>query len=142
MTKYAQFDHAATSPQRVTGWYDTDEFVYANLPPDLLMLTQEQWDSRLLTPYVSGGMLVAAPTPTAAELQAAADAAAWTTYQAQAKAALDASDMTVLRCVENAIAVPTEWATYRASLRAIVGATTVGDPTQPLPTKPAYPAGT
>lgn len=69
-------------------------------------------------------------------------AASWKAYQTQAKAALDASDITVLRCVEKAVSVPTAWATYRATLRAIVGATTVGDPTKPLPTKPSYPAGT
>jgi len=69
-------------------------------------------------------------------------AVAWSGFQTQAKAALDVSDITVLRCVEKSVAVPQEWAAYRASLRTIVGATTVGDPTQPLPTRPAYPAGT
>lgn len=138
--KYAQFDPTAASPQSVIGWYDTDEFVYKNLPAasDLLELTDAEWDNRFATPFVSSGKLVAAPAPTAAQIQADA----WIAYQAQAKSALDASDMTVLRCVEKAVSVPTAWATYRATLRAIVGATTVGDPTKPLPTKPSYPAGT
>ena len=69
-------------------------------------------------------------------------AESWREFQTQAKAALDVSDITVLRCVEKSVAVPAEWANYRVSLRAIVGATAIGDPTQPLPTKPTYPAGT
>ncbi|MHB1176061.1 MAG: hypothetical protein ACYCZJ_13160 [Sulfuriferula sp.] len=81
------------------------------------------------------------PVPTTAELKASADAAAWATYQAQARAALAASDTTIIRCVENSVAVPVAWVSYRASLRSIVGAES-GDPTQPLPAKPAYPAGT
>lgn len=67
--------------------------------------------------------------------------AAWSVLQAQAQSALDASDITMIRCVEHGVAVPAEWATYRAALRAIVRATS-GDPTQPLPARPAYPAGT
>ncbi len=66
---------------------------------------------------------------------------AWPIYQASAQAALTESDKTILRCYENAVAVPAAWATYRKALRAIVGAAS-GDPAQPLPTKPAYPAGT
>lgn len=65
----------------------------------------------------------------------------WFAYQAQAQTALDASDLTILRCYENAVAVPAAWSTYRKALRAIVS-TTSGDPSQPLPAKPAYPAGT
>jgi hypothetical protein len=84
----------------------------------------------------------AIPIPTPAQQAAAQQAAAWLTYQHQAQAALDKSDVTVLRCAEKAIVVPTEWAAYRSSLRTIIGATTVGDPTQPLPTRPAYPSGT
>jgi len=69
------------------------------------------------------------------------NAVLWARYQVQAQAALDKSDITILRCTENAVSVPAAWATYRKALRAIVGAAT-GDPTQPLPTQPAYPAGT
>lgn len=65
----------------------------------------------------------------------------WPAYQQQAQAALDKSDVTILRCTENGVAVPSTWATYRAALRAIVRAT-IGDATQPLPTRPAYPSGT
>lgn len=114
---------------------------YPSLPADVVTVAQTDYDlamaraSRETLNVVNGKIvIVPAPAPTLAE--------AWKAYQTQAQAALDASDVTVLRCVEKAIVVPTEWATYRASLRAIVGATTLGDPTQPLPTKPAYPAGT
>lgn len=73
------------------------------------------------------------PPPSAAQL--------WAEHQAQAQAALDKSDTTILRCIEHSVAVPADWVSYRAALRAIVSATS-GDPTQPLPTRPAYPAGT
>lgn len=68
-------------------------------------------------------------------------ARAWAAHKVQAQTALDASDITMIRCVENGVTVPPAWATYRAALRAIVRAVS-GDPTQPLPTRPAYPAGT
>jgi hypothetical protein len=56
-----------------------------------------------------------------------------------AQAALDKSDITVIRCIEHAVAVPAAWTTYRAALRAIVA----GGPTSAaLPTAPTYPAGT
>jgi len=71
--KYAQYDHTATSPQPVIGWYNTDDFEYPNMPPteDLLGLTQAQWERRFDTPFVCNGELVVAPAPvppTAAEL--------------------------------------------------------------------------
>jgi len=75
----------------------------------------------------------APPAPSASAL--------WSAYQELAMAALEDSDTTILRCYENAVAVPAAWATYRKTLRAIVSAL-AGDSTQPLPTKPAYPAGT
>lgn len=59
-------------------------------------------------------------------------------WPAQARAALDISDTTILRCYENAVAVPPAWATYRAALRAIVA----GEAVTALPARPAYPAGT
>jgi hypothetical protein len=66
MPKYAQFDPVAPSPQPVTGWYDTDEFNYPNLPPSssLLQLTQAQWDARQSTPFIQSGQLIPAPAPT------------------------------------------------------------------------------
>jgi hypothetical protein len=60
-----------------------------------------------------------------------------TRLRAAANKALEASDITVLRCVEAGVSVPEEWAAYRAALRAIT-ASGAGA----LPTKPPYPAGT
>lgn len=82
-----------------------------------------------------------APVLTPNQIAAQQAAVAWSAYQAIAKAALDASDITILRCYEHAVATPAAWSTYRGALRAIISAAS-GDPTQPLPTKPAYPAGT
>lgn len=84
---------------------------------------------------VSNGAIVA--NPNAAAVKQAAD---WAAYQSSAQAALAASDKTIIRCVENGVAVPSAWAQYRAALRAIVGAKT-GTPGT-LPTRPAFPAGT
>lgn len=73
--------------------------------------------------------------------QQALGAPSWSEYQGLSRAALEDSDVTVLRCIEHGVAVPDEWVAYRKSLRAIVGATS-GDATLPLPVRPAYPPGT
>lgn len=124
------------------GIYPTN--VYAEFPADALdipdgIYVQFQNGTLQGALDVAGGVvvIVAPAAPTLAEQQAAA----WVSYQAQAMAAIDKSDLTILRCAENAITVPAAWATYRAALRAIISAAT-GDPTKPLPTHPAYPAGT
>ncbi|MTD33668.1 tail fiber assembly protein [Paludibacterium denitrificans] len=59
----------------------------------------------------------------------------------EARTALSASDTTLMRCYEAGIALPAEWVAYRKALRAIISAQS-GDPTQLLPTRPAYPEGT
>jgi hypothetical protein len=69
-------------------------------------------------------------------------APSWSVHQAAAAMALTESDKTVLRCGENQLPVPADWASYRKALRAIVGATVPGDPTQPLPARPEFPTGT
>ena len=55
-----------------------------------------------------------------------------------AQVALDKSDVTILRCYERGVSVPTEWADYRAALRLIVSGTS--EATE-LPVRPAYPVG-
>lgn len=67
----------------------------------------------------------------------AALALTWQQYQGEAQAALEASDRSVMRAIEQGITISSEWRTYRTELRAIVGATT-GDATKPLPVRPAY----
>lgn len=59
-------------------------------------------------------------------------------YTIAAQMALDKSDITVLRCFENAVPVPTAWGAYRTELRAIAKGTS----TDALPIAPAFPAGT
>lgn len=58
-----------------------------------------------------------------------------------AKMELDSSDVTITRCAENAVAVPSDWAAYRKALRAVLSES-AGDPAQTLPVRPAYPPGT
>lgn len=131
MPKIATFDSTVAAPSPVNGWFDTDAFTYA-LPPadDQIVVTEGEWDARLANPSgwaVSAGALVAYAAPVVAN------------WKAQAQAALDASDTTILRCSENGISpAPVEWRNYRAALRAIVS----GGSVTALPTRPAYPAGT
>ena len=59
--RFAHFDHTATGPTRVLGWYDTVTFEYPSMPPnvDLLPMTDQQWAARMDQPWaVGGGMLV------------------------------------------------------------------------------------
>jgi hypothetical protein len=84
---YAQFDSTAPQPTPVTGWHETmTPAAQLVLPANLLTLTQEQWDNRLNTPFISGGVLVAAPAPTVAQLLSTAQstqiAAIESAYQA------------------------------------------------------------
>ncbi|EEF26835.1 conserved hypothetical protein [Ricinus communis] len=103
-------------------------------------ITDAQWQSCIseIGYSVRDGVLVA---PTESEVSKRQAAGAWSSYQASAKTELDSSDLTILRCYENGIPVPSEWATYRKLLRAVIGAAS-GDPTQPLPMRPQFPAGT
>lgn len=133
MTQYAQYNPSVTAPSPVTGWYDTGALTYPNLPPpnDLLAVTADQWNARLTNPSawaVSAGALVAY-TPPAPPVDT----------RVPAKAALDKSDMTALRCFKAGVAFPAEWQTYVLALRAIVAGTST---VTVLPTQPAYPVGT
>lgn len=56
-----------------------------------------------------------------------------------AQAALDRSDITIIRCYEHGVAVPAEWGSYRTALRAIVAG---GPRSVALPAQPSYPVGT
>lgn len=89
----------------------------------------------------------AASLPGYAEIQdddprwlAYAAALARESLRAEAREALTASDITVIRCVSAGVAVPSAWNDYRAALRAIANGTDVQS--QTLPVAPAYPAGT
>lgn len=127
---------------KTTGGFYTDDIHGKNIPADAVKITAEQHQA-LLDAQSLGKVIMADANgaPIAANAPAPSAAQLWSMYQDKAKQALIASNITMIRCVENGVAIPPAWATYCKSLRAIVGATT-GDATLPLPTKPAYPAGT
>jgi hypothetical protein len=75
MTFYATFDHTVDDPTPVTGWIDTVRAPGA-LPDfqDLLELTQDQWDGRLISAWaiVAGVLTVyVPPIPLPVQAQAA-----------------------------------------------------------------------
>lgn len=60
--------------------------------------------------------------------------------QNKAKSALDKSDVTILRCLERGIIVPTSWIDYRVNLREIVSE--IDEEAEiTLPNQPDYPEG-
>ena len=75
--------------------------------------------------------------PMTADQLAARAAAQSQAIKDSARAALSASDVTMIRCVEAGVAVPAEWRAYRQALRA-----TAASGAGTLPDHPAYPSGT
>lgn len=67
-----------------------------------------------------------------------APAAPSTDARPAAQLALAKSDVTMIRCFEHAIVVPSAWLAYRSALRAIVAGS---DATAALPAMPAFPPG-
>lgn len=67
------------------------------------------------------------------------DAMAKESLATAAQTAIEKSDVTVLRCYENAVTVPSTWQEYRTTLRAIISGTSTATS---LPTMPDYPEGT
>ena len=62
MPRYAYFNHALPSPQRVLGWLDTDAVTYPTMldEADLVELTDNEWAWRLSQPsgwYIEDGIL-------------------------------------------------------------------------------------
>lgn len=130
-----------------------DGVSYENKPDDLVIVSQEGFDAAMrratgetldivdiheIDGELHGRVIVVpAPTPSEEELRAACVAA----LKAQAKAALEASDVTVMRCAEARVLVPEAWRDYRQALRAII-ASESGDADAGLPTRPPFPEGT
>ena len=102
-------------PQNNLHFLDDDAFVYL-LPVGSVLIADEA----------------------AAEIQAAnaaALAASPAALRAQAQAALDKSDVQVLRCYEGGAPLPATWVAYRQQLRDIVSEKAAG----PVPEHPAWP---
>lgn len=123
MPKFAQYDSNAAQPSSIVGWYDTDEFPYANLPAatELVLMTDAEWLTRLDAPLlVSKGKLVPPPVPTAAQLAAAAMAQ----FAANKAAALDAIDQFHAQTVQGLAGNPSQvekdsWAMKLATAAAV-----------------------
>jgi len=123
-----------------TGGFYSTEIHGNNIPADAVEITEAEHRA-LLIGQAAGQMissdtdgkpvLINRPEPTAEE-QAAI-------LKTQAQAALDKSDITILRCYENAVTVPAAWLAYRTELRAIISGTSSATE---LPTMPEYPEGT
>ena len=137
MPKYAQFDKNLPHPQKILGWYDTDEFNYPNLPDKscLLELTKAQWNNRHNTPFIDKNKLIAEPVVelTKEEIE---------TKKRQplisdAHKALHEVDRFTLRCYQSGIAFPFEWKKYLKDLRDI--ASGKDKKSLALPKKPSYP---
>lgn len=118
------------------GFYDS-VINKANMPQDVITVSDvaymalmaAQAAGQVIQSDANGNPVAITPTPSPQALIAA--------VQKLALTALGKSDTTVVRCIAAGVTVPAEWVTYRAALRALV-VSGVG----PLPTAPAYPAGT
>lgn len=90
---------------------------------------------------LNGGTQVAMSSDEESSFIAAQNASAAndisSSLKAQAREALTKSDVTVLRCVENNVALPSAWLVYRQNLRSIID---TGSGT--IPSRPDYPANT
>ena len=119
------------------GFYN--DTIHAALPGDAVEITEEEHESLLAAQ--AGGMEIMpgeGGRPVAAERVITPEQATGI-LKAEAQAALDRSDITVIRCVEHSAAVPETWLAYREELRAIVAGTSTATE---LPSRPEYPAGT
>lgn len=122
-----------------TNGFYTEKIHGANIPNDAVEITETEHVT-LLAGQSAGKVIMAdnngnpilsdPPELTAGQIVAALKVAA--------QMALDKSDITILRCYEAAIAVPTAWQTYRAELRAIISGSSIDTV---LPTMPDYPVG-
>lgn len=133
MPRFAHFDPVSLL---VLGWLDTDQWDYPSLPDEtvLLALSDEQWEAQQAPAWVHDGSVVLE------EPEHLVRARAWAIHQAQAIAALQASDVVALRCLKAGISFPSAWMDYVDALREIVR-TPTGEP-GPLPARPDYPPGT
>lgn len=123
------------------GFYDTDVHAVDQIPEGAVEISEEE-HCALITAQCEGKVISsdADGNPIAIDPPGPTDAELWAERQKSAQAALEKSDITVLRCYENSVPVPTEWVAYRQALRAIVGAES-GDLAAEFPNKPERPEG-
>jgi len=126
--------YARIQDSLVAELFSTDLDIAELFHPDLIWvdITDEANAPQCGWSYIDG--VFSEPAGPSAEFK-------WGQCQRLAQIALDESDLTILRCYERSIPVPAEWAAYRTSLRSVISAKS-GDPAQPLPARPSYPAGT
>jgi hypothetical protein len=124
---------------------DTDTVKY-DKPDDLTHVTDDQY-AEIISALKAGShvgfeneqLVITPEDPHVVDVRKSA--LAWHIYKSQAKNALEKTSVTIERCFEAAIALPSDWVDYRKALRAILSQAS-GDPTVPLPAQPAYPNGT
>lgn len=126
MATYARIDGGV-----VAELFATDGDIAEMFHPDMIWVDCSTVSGIAVGWTFEGQVFAPAPGPSPADIQAA--------LAAQAKAALDTSDTTIVRCYEHAVAVPAEWQAYRADLRAVVSGSSSATS---LPTRPTFPAGT
>lgn len=123
------------------GFYDSELHAPEQIPADAVEISREahaalmaaQYSGKAITGDEEGNpVAIDPPGPSYVELL--------TARRKEAQAALEKSDITVLRCYENGKKVPKEWVAYRNSLRGIVSAEAV-DLTADFPQQPERPEG-
>jgi hypothetical protein len=121
------------------GFYDSAIHAAAQIPGDAVAITQDE-HAALMAAQAEGKVIQAGADgrPEAVTRTVTAEETA-VALRASAQAALDRSDVTVIRCIEHAASVPAAWLTYRAALREIVAGTSAATE---LPARPEYPEGT
>lgn len=120
------------------GFYPSD--IHTVFPSDAVVVSHEAYNAlmasplsgKIIKPDANGNPVAVTFTPTADQTHKA--------LMVQAQVALDKSDTTVIRCYSAGVAVPSAWAFYRASLRAIANGSDTSSTS--LPSVPSYPAGT
>jgi len=116
------------------GFYDPE--INIIIPQDVVAVTNDNYEAlftaqamgKVIKPDAQGNPEAVTFIPSAEQLHAA--------LLVSAKKALEKSDVVVLRCIEDGILLPSAWATYRQTLRAIGN----GTQTCAIPVQPAYPS--
>lgn len=121
------------------GFYNSSVHPREQIPSDAVIIASAQYDA-LIADQAGGKQICenSSGYPVAAE-RTITEAERLIILKNNAQGALNRSDITILRCIENSVTVPEAWQAYRQELRDIVsGASTATT----LPERPDYPEGT